>query len=155
MADCKATNTSGVRYREHETRKHGRQKDRYYYIRYTKNKKRIEEGLGWASRGWSEQRAGALLFEIKENIRLGKVPQSFRELCAINKDENDAKIVIESHLAFGSVFEKYITQAKIDDGKRTSESKLAIFRCWISPVFNQSSLHDIKNKTLKILKKTC
>lgn len=152
MADCKATNTSGVRYREHETRKHGRQKDRYYYIRYTKDKKRIEEGLGWASRGWSEQRAGALLFEIKENIRLGKAPQSFRELCAINKEENDERVMIESHLAFGSVFEKYMTQAKIDDGKRTYESKLSIFRFWISPVFNKRSLHDIKKQDIENIK---
>lgn len=37
-----------------------------------KDQKRHEEGLGCASEGWSEQRANALLFEIKENIRFGR-----------------------------------------------------------------------------------
>ena len=39
----------GVRYYEHPTRKRGVQKDRYYAIRYQKEGKRKEEGLGWAS----------------------------------------------------------------------------------------------------------
>jgi integrase len=46
----KNTNYPGVRYREHSTRKHGLKPDRYFTIRYQRDGKRKEEGLGWASR---------------------------------------------------------------------------------------------------------
>ncbi len=49
--EWKSTKFTGVRYREHPTRKHGIQKDKYYAVRYQKNGKRKEEGLGWASQG--------------------------------------------------------------------------------------------------------
>jgi hypothetical protein len=42
----KSTSTKGVRYKEHPTRKHGKQKDKYFYIRYKLNGKDKEEGLG-------------------------------------------------------------------------------------------------------------
>jgi len=41
----------GIRYYEHITRKHGIKKDRYFALRYQKNGKRVEEGIGWASEG--------------------------------------------------------------------------------------------------------
>ena len=66
------TKTSGVRYREHPTRKFGIQKDKYYSIRYKLNGKDKEECLGWASQGWSEKKAAEYLFELKKNQRTGE-----------------------------------------------------------------------------------
>ena len=61
------TKTPGVRYYEHETRKHGIKFDRYYTIRYKLNGKDKEEALGWASEGWTEQKAAKYLSELKES----------------------------------------------------------------------------------------
>lgn len=70
----------GVVYREHPVRKNGRRPDRYIAIRYRSGQgKRTLEALGWASEGWTAEKAVALLRELKENIRLGRRPQSLRE----------------------------------------------------------------------------
>ncbi len=48
-----STKYPGVRYREHKSRKHGIRPDQYFAIRYQKDGKRKEEGVGWASEGWT------------------------------------------------------------------------------------------------------
>ena len=69
-----------VRYYEHETRR-GRngQPDKYFAIRHCVNGKRTEEGLGWASEGWSAEKAYKTLGEIKASIKTGSGPQSLAE----------------------------------------------------------------------------
>lgn len=91
MSSYKPTKTPGVRYAEHGTRKHGRQKDKYFTIRYQNNKKTKEEGVGWASQGWTEQKVAALLFELKENISLGRDILNRLQECA-NLMKNNRKI---------------------------------------------------------------
>ncbi len=70
MKRFRSKNYTGVYYKEHEIRKNGVKPDRYYTIRYTKNGKSKEEGLGWASNGMTELKAMQILGEIKTNIRL-------------------------------------------------------------------------------------
>ena len=62
----------GVRYREHASRKHGLQLDRYFSIRYRVGGKEKEEGLGWASKGWTITKASDTLAELKRNARTGE-----------------------------------------------------------------------------------
>ncbi len=69
----------GIRYRTHEDHKIGNRKDRYYAIYYRLDGKRIEEGIGWESAGWTEGKVNALLAELKENQRTGKRPVTFKE----------------------------------------------------------------------------
>ena len=64
--------TDGVRYRTHETRKHGIMADRYYAIRFQVNGKRVEEGYGWASNGISEKMAIEKAKELKAKARAGE-----------------------------------------------------------------------------------
>jgi integrase len=66
------TNIKGIRYREHDTRKHGVKKDRYYTIRYQKSGQRVEEGLGWASEGWTLDKAVATLAKLREAATTGE-----------------------------------------------------------------------------------
>ena len=61
----------GVRYRQHPTRKHGKQLDRYYAIRHRIGSRRIEEALGWASEGWTLDKALGELAKLKEAGRTG------------------------------------------------------------------------------------
>ena len=51
------TKITEIRYREHPKRKNGAvKKDRYFTIRYRVNGVLKEEGLGWASEGWTEEK---------------------------------------------------------------------------------------------------
>ncbi len=43
-----ATKFKGIRYREHSTRMHGRQKDRYFNVRFRVAGVSVNEGYGWA-----------------------------------------------------------------------------------------------------------
>ena len=46
LAQWIMTKFEGVRYREHATRRHGRNADRYIVIRYRVNGRRIDEAIG-------------------------------------------------------------------------------------------------------------
>ena len=59
------TSYPGVRFRKHPTRKHGAKRDQYFTIRYQANGKRQEEALGWATGGWTAEKANARLAELK------------------------------------------------------------------------------------------
>lgn len=69
----------GVRCREHPTRRNGRHADLYFTIRYNVNGRRREEGLGWASEGWTAAKAYEVLCEIRRNIKTGAGPQTLAE----------------------------------------------------------------------------
>lgn len=157
MAKAKSTKIPGIRYREHETRMHGRQKDKYFYIRYQKNKKQVEESLGWSSAGWTLQKAQEVLAQIKQNIREGKYPQSLAEMRAMGKENKEAeerrlKAENAKKIMFNTVFKKYITQAKIDNTPGTYQNKLDRFRVWISPVIQKKNLLEIKKQDIEDIK---
>lgn len=92
------TQYPGVRYYEHASRK-GRngQPDKYFTLRYRVNGERKEEGLGWASEGWSAEKAYKVLSDIKAGVRTGDGPQSLAEKRAVAKAEREA--VAEAKLA--------------------------------------------------------
>lgn len=80
MANWNATKYPGVRYREHATRRSGNRPDRYFAIRYYGAQgKRHEEGVGWASDGWTAEQAAKVLGDIRSNVRVGVGPASLAE----------------------------------------------------------------------------
>ena len=108
----------GVVYREHPDRRNGRRPDRYIAIRYRGGQgKRALEALGWASEGWTAEKAVALLREIKENIRLGRRPQSLREMremaeAARHEAERAAAVERLRRITFGELAEGYRVWAR-------------------------------------------
>jgi integrase len=82
----------GVRYREHETRKYRRQKDKYFFIRYQRDGRRVEEGLGWLSNGMDAEEAAALRGQIIQNIKKGVSPQSVAEMRAMKEQADRAEM---------------------------------------------------------------
>jgi len=86
------TNFRGVRYHEHETRKHGVQHDKYFTIRYKLAGKDKEEGLGWASDGWTASKAYDRLKELKENRKIGHGPQTLKEKRELLQDKRKAEL---------------------------------------------------------------
>ncbi|MBU1057878.1 MAG: site-specific integrase, partial [Proteobacteria bacterium] len=59
-----ATKHRGIRYREHDTRKHGRQPDKYFNVRFCVKGVSVNEGYGWASEGMSASKAALLMAEL-------------------------------------------------------------------------------------------
>ena len=108
----------GVVYREHPERKNGKRPDRYIAIRYRSGQgKRTLEALGWASEGWTTEKAVSLLRELKENIRLGRRPQSLREKremaeAARLEEERAASRASLQRISFGELAELYRAWAK-------------------------------------------
>ncbi len=156
MATDVTCRTKGIFYREHDTRKHGRQKDRYYAIRYTTDKKPEEEGLGLASEGWTEVKVSEILTGIKANIRLGKHPQSLKEMREINQkavaEEKQEAIENGSGVLFSDVFNKYIEQVKIDTLKKTYEARQDRYRIYIEPFIQNKTMSEIKKQDIEDIK---
>lgn len=74
----------GIRYREHPTRKHGINPDRYYVIHYRIDGKRIEEALGWLSKGWTQSVCESTRNKLKASAKNGG-HQTLKEQRAINE----------------------------------------------------------------------
>ena len=125
----------GVRYREHETRKHGIQKDKYFAIRWKVDGKDREEGLGWASTGWTEAKANETLAEIKKNIRDGQGHQSLAEKREINTEKK--KQIKRDALTVSDAWEGY---SKIASIKKSYSREEIFFRLWIKPTIGNRAL---------------
>lgn len=155
--NCK---TAGVRYREHETRKNGRQKDRYFTIRYTLNGKRKEEGIGWASQGWTEQKAGELLYMLKQNIRLGKHPQTLEEMRTAEEqkkeeekqqEEQEAASSLEETITLNELFNMYHEAHKQQLGHSTWLQEKQIYLKWVSSQLGNKKIIEIKASDIQNL----
>ena len=80
----------GIRYRLHPTRKHGKQPDKYYVIRYSADGKKRQEALGWASEGWTLDKAQEQLSKLKSGLKTGEGPQSLADKRRIAKEKAKA-----------------------------------------------------------------
>lgn len=84
------TKFPGVRYREHGSRLFRGKPDRCFFIRYYASGKRVENALGWASEGWTAEKAYAVLADLKQGAKLGNKPQTLSELREENKKTRNA-----------------------------------------------------------------
>ncbi len=153
------TTFPGVRYREHESRKHGIKFDQYFTIRYKLDGKDKEEGLGWASEGWTGKRAYERLAAIKRNIKDGQGPQSLAEKRSIEKARKQAETIeAERQEREAVTFEKffndpYLPQAEADKKPRTIEREKGLFNGWIKPAIGHFPMKDISPFHLEKLKR--
>lgn len=148
MAKTQSTKIPGIRYTEHPTRKHGQRKDRYFTIRYQRNKKQIEECLGWASEGWTLQKANELLCKIKENIRFGRTPQSFKEMREMNeKIRTEEKKIEQENLAdritIKEVYEQFMIVYKTETADATYKRVRGLYENYIDSKLGNKKLKDV------------
>ena len=126
-----ASKYPGVRYREHETRKNGRGKDRYIYIRHKVNGRTIEEGYGWASKGFNLDRAHEILCVLRQNHRTGTGPQTLKEMREVAETARQAKAAAEAAAlrkipaTIGELYAAYIAHAEAT--KKTWQSDRQIY----------------------------
>ncbi|GAB6035724.1 hypothetical protein JCM15519_02830 [Fundidesulfovibrio butyratiphilus] len=150
----------GVRFRQHPSRKHGAVPDRYFAIRFQVDGRRIEEGLGWSTEGWTEKKALVEMEKLKTAARTGEGPSSLRERRARAKAQREAEeaAVVQAEkdaLTFGQFFENsYLPQEKAD-GKapRSIIREEQLYRKWIAPVIGARPLKEISPFHLERIKK--
>lgn len=159
------TEYPGVRYKEHETRKHGKTRmDRYYSIYYRLNDKVIEEGLGWESQGMTAQKAALELGRLKEAQRLGKGPQTLKERRDTEKErrqeqekrkEEETQKAVTLDTLFNGPLEgvvHYIADAEKNKGPQSVRREKTLYELWLKPVIGNLPLRDITVNHVEAIK---
>ena len=157
MANKHPTKFPGVRFREHASRKHGPRPDRYFSIRYRFNDKVAEEGVGWASDGWSPEQASNLLGLIRKGIKTGQGPLSLADMRAreeaLRRAEADrvAELALES-LTLADLAERYLAWARVN--KRSWRTDAIWINVHLLPVLGGRSLAAITPAHVERLKES-
>lgn len=161
------TRYKGVRYYEHPTRKHGVKKDRYYAIRYQRDGKRIEEGLGWASeldpkdrKHWNTEKAALVLAELKEagkGLKQGPARLSERRDIEDKRKESEQaerERIDKEAVTFKDFFiNTYLPQSEADKKPQTAQREEGFFNNWFKPILGRLPLKAITAFHLERLKK--
>jgi integrase len=146
------TKFRGVRYREHPTRKHGVQKDRYFAIRYQVDGDRKEEGLGWGSDGWTAEKSALELAKLKEAHTKGEGPTRLRQKRDLRKAKQQREDA--SKITFKKYFkETYYPIAKLSKKFETYRKEDEHLRLYIEPVIGALPLQKIAPLHLERIKK--
>jgi site-specific recombinase XerD len=146
------TKFHGVRYREHLTRKQGIKRDRYFSIYYRLDGKRREEGIGWASDGWTTEKAAILLAKLKEAQKIGEGPQTLAEKRGAEKSRRLQ--ANQASITFGSFYrDSYLPQAKSNKTMKSWVREDELFRIWIKPTISHLPLKNVSPIHLERIKK--
>lgn len=139
----------GVRYREHENRKHGAVPDRYYALSYWWEGKAKMEGVGWASEGIKPSDCFEQLEVLKRNQKLRQGPCTLAEMREAEKREKrateDALLVEEKRRV---TLEKYFDTEYFPVAKSRKKRSAWIkeeqhFKLWIGPLLGRERVEDI------------
>ncbi len=153
--------TEGIRYRKHPTRKavkKGIKKDRYFAIYYRIGGVQKNEGLGWESQGWSEDKAKMLYSELKQNRKTGIGPKTYKEKREIEKQRDaEEKAIAEQTEARSTTVsdyfnEQYIKLAEINKSAGTVRREKALFEHYIKPVIGDVSLSEVNKGHVEEIK---
>lgn len=148
----------GVRFRKHPTRRHGVGYDRYYAIHYRVNGKRKDEGIGWASEGWTPRKVALELSTLKRNQLLGEGPQTLKEARELaQKQRRKEKInqarIDRSQVTFDQFFQSaYLPFAELNKRPASMKSEKQYYRKWIKPALGQKPFGKISPIDLERLK---
>lgn len=154
------TQYTGVRYREHPSRKHARKPDRYFAIRYKVDGKPKEEALGWASEGWNAEKAHIERSSLRKAQNLGEGPQTLGEKRALENEkreqaEAEKKRIDKENISFRQYFQQtYFPIAKDNKGWSSYNREESLFRLWIDPVIGRMPFKDIRPFHMEKVKKS-
>ncbi len=143
------TESLGVYYREHPSRKYGIGKDRYYVLFYKHQGKTVCEKLGWASEKWTEGKASEVMTKLRENKSYGTGPQTVGELKEQIKETREAQAKDEAQKAKERIsLREYWTEHYYAYGQRTKkantfEKEESHFKHWLDPNFGDKSISAI------------
>jgi integrase len=150
MSEWIKCKTTGIRYRLHNSRKHGVGYDKYFTIRYKVSGKEKSEGLGWASEGMTEKTAAAILAGLKMNHTTGSGPRTLGEKRKIEDDrrekiERQEQEAAESEardkkLILDNIFNQYC-ESKAD--KKSLKDEICYYKNWIGQTIGNKRLGQI------------
>ena len=147
----------GVRYRLHQTRKHGVNFDRCFCIRYKKGGKDKEEVAGWASEGMTAEKAYKILSEIRENIRTGAHETSLRALRtdkeeSRQREEHDERIKALAATTVDEFWHQtYRLHSHAVKTVATIRSECANYEKWIAPAIALVPLSELRPSHIEAL----
>ena len=142
----------GVRYRKHQTRKNGKQPDRYYAIYYKLHGKSISEGIGWSSDNITRDVANELRAILRKNHISGEGYQTLKEKKLLEKKEAERRR--KDGLTFADFCrEAYIPLQKTNTKETSWSQEERNIRLWLNPVFGQVPFKDVNEGHLEEVKK--
>lgn len=142
----KSTEHTGVRYRSHQTRKHGAIPDKYFSIRYQADGKRKEEGLGWATDGWTASKAALKLTELKIAAKIGKGHTRLSAQRRARAEEDAAEQAAQAVESKRKVTYKQYWEQKYSPGDIKPSSlkrENGLNRMWIIPAIGSVEIPDV------------
>jgi integrase len=149
MAARWSTVAPGIRVREHPTRKHARRPDRYFTLRFSVDGGQVEEALGWASEGWTLERAQEEMGKLREAHRTGKGPATLRERVRAEREaERQAHEVEERRRRLektvADLWARYRTEVMaVENRPRTIADKNRLWERRIKPALGHLKLHEV------------
>lgn len=151
------TQYPGVRYWDSKTKKHNGKPDRYFYIRYKRSGKLVEESVGCSSRGMNAGKANRLRAEITQNIKEGKPPQSLNEKRELEKArqegiERQKRKDAKANFTFDQLADQYLTWAR--ENKASWKDDVSRYNKHLKPVLADKPLKDISPFDIEKLKST-
>ena len=143
-----ATKFKGIRYREHPTRKHGRQPDRYFNVRFQVAGVSVNEGYGWASEGMSASKAALLIAELKEDLRTGNGTGKLADRRKAREDaEQDATEKKQEQKRIAITYAQYFNErylSSIQSKKPSTKAReISLHELWILPAMGGAPIKDI------------
>jgi integrase len=148
------TSYPGVRYYTHATRMINRRPDRYFCIRYrTSDGVRHEDGLGWASKGWTDKKSHEILAVLQANITSGKGPQTLKELRGQLVELQALQVAIAEkdalkRMTFGVLANAFL---KAKASKKSIDDDRQRLRDHIRPVLDDVPLEDVHHGHIKTI----
>jgi integrase len=142
----------GIRYREHESRKHGVMRDRYFTLRFSIDGRQIEEALGWASEGWSVKLAQEKLAELRKAKRTGSGPATLREEAEANRRAARQQAEEEAALAreqktLADLWDRYSKEVvAIENKPSTAAEKTRMWEKRIKPAIGELKINDVTDE---------
>jgi len=146
----------GIRYREHETRKHGKRPDRYWCLQYRLNGRTVNEAVGWWSQGANQAECERLLAKLRESWRSGQGPQTLKEMRAEGEatraaEKRRQEVAIHQEMTLAEFWAaRYYPQAALRKAANSVRTELLFFEKWLRPLAHLP-LQDIGREHLETL----
>lgn len=136
---------SGVRAKERLNKKTGKM-DVYFSIRYKRNGKQFEEGIGWKSDGYTTKKVFDELQILRQDIKAGRA-LSLKD--KRERLETAQKAYEKANITFSELFEEYY-QPHIEnkDKKSTYNREVHLYKKWLKPVLGGLRLDRISRISL-------